>query len=126
MSEEIKPALTRAQWEAALRSGVQRTSMMHELLTALLRGDPVVGIDEPAHALAALLLFDEPFGFTRADARTRRGSSRPPRAHRRAHAAGGAGMNTNDLPPGVPRCGGQEIRLNHDPRRGDHDRFTKR
>jgi hypothetical protein len=43
--------------------------MMYELLTALLRGDPVVGIPEPAHALAALLLVDEPFGFTADDAR---------------------------------------------------------
>jgi hypothetical protein len=58
VSEETKPALTSAQWEAALRSGFQRTSMLHELLTALLRGDQIVGIHT-----------DEPFGFTRADAR---------------------------------------------------------
>lgn len=64
MSEKIPPALSETQWGSIQRSTFQRTSVEHELMTALLRDEPVPGIPEPRKALAALLLVGAPFGFT--------------------------------------------------------------
>jgi hypothetical protein len=57
VTEPISAALTAAEWAGVLKNREQLTDIREQLL------------DTPfsAHAVAALLLYDEPFGFTRQD-----------------------------------------------------------
>ena len=57
MSEEISYALTGAEWAGVLKNREQLTGIREQLL------------DTPfsAHAVAALLLYEEPFGFSKQD-----------------------------------------------------------
>ena len=57
MSEDITPALSRAEWAGVLANREQLSGIREQLL------------DTPfsAHAVAALLLYEEPFGFTAQD-----------------------------------------------------------
>jgi hypothetical protein len=57
ISPDVSPALSAAEWAGVLKNREQLTDIREQLL------------DTPfsAHAVAALLLYDEPFGFTRQD-----------------------------------------------------------
>jgi hypothetical protein len=57
VSETFSPALSAPEWAGVLKNREQLMSIREQLL------------DTPfsAHAVAALLLYDEPFGFTRQD-----------------------------------------------------------
>lgn len=57
VSEPLSPALSGPEWAGVLKNREQLMSIREQLL------------DTPfsAHAVAALLLYDEPFGFTRQD-----------------------------------------------------------
>ena len=57
VSETVSPALSGPEWAGVLKNREQLMSIREQLL------------DTPfsAHAVAALLLHDEPFGFTRQD-----------------------------------------------------------
>jgi hypothetical protein len=57
VSEPVSPALSGPEWAGVLKNREQLMSIREQLL------------DTPfsAHAVAALLLYDEPFGFTRQD-----------------------------------------------------------
>ena len=57
MSDEIAPALSAAEWAGVLARRAQLDEIREQLL------------DTPwsSHAVAALLLYGEPFGFTRQD-----------------------------------------------------------
>jgi len=57
VSETISPALSGPEWAGVLKNREQLMSIREQLL------------DTPfsAHAVAALLLYDEPFGFTHQD-----------------------------------------------------------
>lgn len=60
MSEEITPALTKEEWKAALRD---RAGMA----VAIQKAWGNEAVRENDHALAALALIYQPFGFTRED-----------------------------------------------------------
>jgi hypothetical protein len=57
VSDSVSPALSGPEWAGVLKNREQLMSIRERLL------------DTPfsAHAVAALLLYDEPFGFTRQD-----------------------------------------------------------
>lgn len=57
MSDPVSPALSGPEWTGVLKNREQLMSIREQLL------------DTPfsAHAVAALLLYDEPFGFTKQD-----------------------------------------------------------
>lgn len=57
MSDPVSPALSGPEWAGVLKNREQLMSIREQLL------------DTPfsAHAVAALLLYDEPFGFTKQD-----------------------------------------------------------
>lgn len=57
MTDQIPPALSAAEWAGVLKNAEQLPGIREQLL------------DTPfsAHAVAALLLYGEPFGFTRQD-----------------------------------------------------------
>ncbi len=57
MTDDISPAMSAAEWAGVLKNREQLESIREQLL------------DTPfsAHAVAALLLYDEPFGFTQQD-----------------------------------------------------------
>jgi hypothetical protein len=57
MSDDITPALTRAEWAAVLANREQLQSIREQFFDLPFSG----------HALAALLLYEEPFGFSRQD-----------------------------------------------------------
>jgi hypothetical protein len=57
MPSDITPALTRAEWAGVLANREQLTDIREQFLDTPFSG----------HALAALLLFEEAFGFTRQD-----------------------------------------------------------
>ena len=57
MPSDITPALTRAEWAGVLANRDQLTAIRDQFLDTPFSG----------HALAALLLFEEAFGFTRQD-----------------------------------------------------------
>ncbi len=57
MSSDITAALTRAEWAGVLANREQLTAIREQFLDTPFSG----------HALAALLLFEEPFGFSRQD-----------------------------------------------------------
>ena len=57
MAEEVIPALTSAEWAGVLANREQLVVIREQLLDTPFSG----------HALAALLLFEEPFGFSAED-----------------------------------------------------------
>lgn len=68
MSETVKPALTVEEWEnrAAYREGSE-ISVFDNGQMLIDNGENVGGGREFCHAIAALALYGQPFGFTRAD-----------------------------------------------------------
>ena len=57
MSSDITPALTRAEWAGVLANREQLAALREQFLDTPFSG----------HALAALLLFEESFGFSKQD-----------------------------------------------------------
>ena len=57
MTSDITPALSRAEWAGVLANRAQLAAIREQFLDTPFSG----------HALAALLLFEEPFGFTAQD-----------------------------------------------------------
>lgn len=57
MNSNITPALSRAEWAGVLANRTQLAAIRDQFLDTPFSG----------HALAALLLFEEPFGFTAQD-----------------------------------------------------------
>jgi hypothetical protein len=57
VTSDITPALTRAEWAGVLANREQLAAIREQFLDTPFSG----------HALAALLLFEEPFGFTAQD-----------------------------------------------------------
>ena len=57
MTSDITPALNRAEWAGVLANREQLAAIREQFLDTPFSG----------HALAALLLFEEPFGFTAQD-----------------------------------------------------------
>lgn len=83
MSEPIKPALTEKEWklESFERTFVETepypqtetfSAHLDPGLTVRCEGESVNVPEGARHALAALALFDQPFGFTREDVRVLR------------------------------------------------------
>ena len=68
MSEEIEPALTPEQWREVEKGNLDATDMV----TAYCEEGVVIIEDDRWHALAALALYDQDFGFTREDLSTLR------------------------------------------------------
>lgn len=79
MTDEIAPALTPAEWAAVLTK--------HEQLVALRAGFGNTPFS--SHALAALFLFEQPFGFTAQDVIDEREVAAYCDAMAAKHAAGG-------------------------------------
>jgi hypothetical protein len=79
MTNDITPALTRAEWAAVLASREQLASIREQFFDLPFSG----------HALAALLLYEEPFGFSRQDVEDEREVADYCIAMTREHTAAG-------------------------------------
>ncbi|MGE0161357.1 MAG: hypothetical protein AB7T31_18325 [Gemmatimonadales bacterium] len=79
---DVKSALTPEEWAPVLRNDLHRVELAREIMRCTLANErcPVPAEGEVTHALAALCLHGQPFGFTREDVRLLRQSARDERA----------------------------------------------